>query len=49
LKAPHKVQLNADCDLAVLELSDKEYLIIEALTLQEELRQGTAFGYCATT
>ena len=37
LESTTQIQLNADCDLAALELSDKEYLIIEALTVQDEL------------
>lgn len=37
LESTTQIQLNPDCDLASLELSDKEYLIIEALTVQNEL------------
>jgi primosomal protein N' (replication factor Y) len=37
LESTTKVRLNSDCDLAALALSDKEYLIIEALTMQDEL------------
>lgn len=37
LESTTQIQLNPDCDLTAVELSDKEYLIIEALTMQEEL------------
>jgi primosomal protein N' (replication factor Y) (superfamily II helicase) len=37
LESTTKIQLNTETDLTLLELSDKEYLIIEALTVQEEL------------
>lgn len=37
LESTTNIRLNPDCDITLLELSDKEYLIIEALTLQEEL------------
>jgi primosomal protein N' (replication factor Y) len=37
LESTTKIQLNTGTDLTQLELSDKEYLIIEALTVQEEL------------
>ncbi len=37
LESTTKIQLNTDTDITQLELSDKEYLIVEALTVQEEL------------
>jgi primosomal protein N' (replication factor Y) len=37
LESTTNIQLNPDCDITLLELSDKEYLIIEALTVQDEL------------
>lgn len=37
LESETKVRLNPACDTSLLELSDKEYLVLEALTMQEEL------------
>jgi primosomal protein N' (replication factor Y) len=37
LESTTNIRLNPDCDITQLELSDKEYLIIEALTVQDEL------------
>jgi primosomal protein N' (replication factor Y) len=37
LESSTKIRLNTETDLTLLELSDKEYLIVEALTVQEEL------------
>jgi primosomal protein N' (replication factor Y) len=37
LESSTKIRLNAETDLTLLELSDKEYLIVEALTVQDEL------------
>lgn len=37
LESTTQIQLNPDCDITNLELSDKEFLIIEALTVQNEL------------
>jgi primosomal protein N' (replication factor Y) len=37
LESTTNIQLNPDCDLSTLELSDKEFLIVEALTVQDEL------------
>lgn len=37
LESSTKIRLNTETDLTQLDLSDKEYLIVEALTVQEEL------------
>lgn len=37
LQSETKIRLNQACEIETLELSDKEYLIVEALTVQEEL------------
>lgn len=37
LESTTLIRLNTDCDLSQIELSDKEFLIAEALTVREEL------------
>jgi primosomal protein N' (replication factor Y) (superfamily II helicase) len=37
LESTTNIQLNSETDITLLELSDKEYLIVEALTVQAEL------------
>jgi primosomal protein N' (replication factor Y) (superfamily II helicase) len=37
LESTTNIKLNAECDVTQLQLSDKEYLIVEALTVNEEL------------